>query len=150
MIFFIDVLLYFRVIYQMSVQILICRTVKADFKAFPSGEGGPLAVDEEIAKQQANRFQNHHFNKILFATPVAKSTSICQRHISYCEAVYHSSFIISFSRKRPSHLAAFSLRQNGHGSLLRNLLKKLQKERPISWGAAPNPVRFLKKAAQKL
>ena len=36
-------------------QILIYRgdelSVKADFKAFPSGEGGPLAVDEEIALQ---------------------------------------------------------------------------------------------------
>ena len=94
-------------------------------KAFPSGEGGPLAVDEEIAKQQANRFQNHHFNKILFATPVAKSTSICQRHISYCEAVYHSSFIISFSRKRPSHLAAFFFEAKGQR-------KKLQKRKAVS------------------
>ena len=42
------------------------------YEAFPSGEGGPLAVDEEIAKQQANRFPNHHFNKILFATPWQK------------------------------------------------------------------------------
>ena len=111
-------------------------------EAFQARRGDHAVEDEEIAKQQANRFQNHHFNKILFATSVAKSTTICRRHISYCEAVYHSSFIISFSRKSPAHSAAFLLNQEG-------TKEKLQKKMPCPQGLCPaHPRQLLKKLDQ--
>ena len=47
-----------------------------------------------------------------FCHPVAKSTTICQRHISYCEAVYHSSLLISFSRPLFEKSGAKTLKQS--------------------------------------
>ena len=107
-------------------------------KPSPAGKGDRL----RWMRRSPNNRQTVSKTTILiksFLPLVAKSSTICQRHISYCEAVYHSSLLISFPRKRPSHLAAFSLRQKAK--------EKAPKRKADTWGAAPHtPAKLFEKS----